>query len=418
MPGARPLSAWALATASVVTLLLAEMLRLHRQARRLRAECERAGRLRLEERAGRTAAERKLREAHSQSSQPEQARQCKLTAIGTLASCFVDRRGTPRQGMLAPAARSQLKLDPNVIQPSALEGLEQFTHVWLIFEFHENTNASKLADGSRNVKAKVHPPALGGEKVGLFATRTPHRPNPIGLSVARLIELRGDTLTLGGADLVDGTPILDIKPYLRHDIQPDAAVPSWCENRSDASAVAEVRFSPEADAALVAAAPRLRFFGDASSAREAVVQMLQLDIRSVHQGRGHGTSVRSRPPEPHWCFRRAPPSGERFGTRGRQAGQLYSVRVDALTLEFVTYETHVLVVSCELSTIAPLESNEPPGTSATTAEVADQPSRAGGGAPGPQRPQRSATSGAAARKARKAAARHVGAGTMLHVPTS
>jgi len=102
--------------------------------------------------------------------------------------------------------------------------------VWLLYDFHENTNATKLkplggssgggdggssssSGGSRTsqVKAKVHPPGLGGERVGLFATRTPHRPNPIGLSAARLLEIRGDTLVLGGADLVDGTPILDVK---------------------------------------------------------------------------------------------------------------------------------------------------------------------------------------------------------------
>ena len=297
--------------------------------------------------------------------------------------------------MLAPAARATLRIDSHVIQPTALEGLETFSHVWLLYDFHENTNAAKLAQPSGQtpqLKAKVHPPGLSGEKIGLFATRTPHRPSPIGLSVARLLEVRGDTLVLGGADLVDGTPILDIKPCefrrgaaraslpaqqrphhcgrprrstpetlrsstrsrthsrtaacarsdpprwladssramrpprqpctdLRHDIQPDASVPRWCEQRLDASSITAVKLSPAAEAGLAAAAPALRFFDDAAGARAAIVQMLQLDIRSVHQGRGSTQSAE---------------------------GQQYCCRIDELELAFTTFETHVLVTACQL----------------------------------------------------------------------
>ncbi|KAL1514939.1 hypothetical protein AB1Y20_004015 [Prymnesium parvum] len=243
------------------------------------------------------------------------------TAIGTISSCFVERRGTPRQGMLAPAARAWLQLDVRVVQPAALEGLEQFSHVWLLYDFHENTNAAKLsssAGGSAGqLRAKVHPPGLGGERIGLFATRTPHRPSPIGLTVAQLLEVRGDTLILGGADIVDGTPVLDIKPYLRHDIQADAKVPQWCERKTDASSVVSVGFTPEAEMALEAAVPHLRFFSDLTNAREAVVQMLQLDIRSVHQGRGKQTTSKE--------------------------GQEYYCRIDVLELTFSTFDSQVLV---------------------------------------------------------------------------
>lgn len=87
---------------------------------------------------------------------------------------------------------------------------------------------------------------------------------------------------LAGADLVDGTPVLDVKPYLRHDLHPEAVVPSWCEKPTDASTIAEVRFSEGAASGLARLAPKnLRFFSTAHAAREAIEQMLRLDIRSV-----------------------------------------------------------------------------------------------------------------------------------------
>ena len=298
---------------AALVVLLADWWRLRCQRSILEDARDRERKLRLSERAGRTAAERKLRQGLQQQQQqapacnsnsecaPAATGPCTYIPIGRIASCFIERRGTPRQGLLAPAARATLKLDAHVVQPrAALEGLEDFSHVWLLYDFHENTNATKLkplggssgggdggssssSGGSRTsqVKAKVHPPGLGGERVGLFATRTPHRPNPIGLSAARLLEIRGDTLVLGGADLVDGTPILDVKPYLRHDLHEDARVPSWCERPTDASMIAEVRFAPSAALALDRLAPRMRFYSDAELAREAIEQMLRLDIRSV-----------------------------------------------------------------------------------------------------------------------------------------
>ena len=345
---------------------------LRRHLALLDAELTRAHKLRLDERAGRTSAERRLRQQQQQQQQqqpqqpqqPQQQQQqqeqqvqqqqvqqhqqqvgsverqhhksqhqkqlasgraaelsCTYRPIGRLASCFVERRGTPRQGLLVPAARARLTLDASVVQPAAaLEGLDGFSHVWLLFEFHENTNVGKV----QQVRAKVHPPGLGGEKIGLFATRTPHRPNPIGLSVAELLAVDGDTLLLGGADLIDGTPILDVKPYLRHDmVQPEPRVPSWCEKRTDASLIAEVGFSQLADEQLVVAiaAGALKFYSDVSTARTAIVQTLQLDIRSVHQGRGRAAAAGA-------------------------LGQEYACRFDALDVEFTTYATHVVVTRC------------------------------------------------------------------------
>ena len=201
-----PLRALGLAAglAAVVATLVRRLHTLQLELEQAQAESSRQMKLRSEERAGRTKVERKLRE-QSRAPAAEASTAHSYSPIGYLTSCYVERRGTPRQGCLVPSARAQLKVSSQTVQAvAALDGLAQFSHVWLVYDFHQNTNADKP---STQVKAKVHPPALGGAKIGLFATRTPHRPNAIGLTVARLLGVRGDTLLLGGADLVDGTPV-------------------------------------------------------------------------------------------------------------------------------------------------------------------------------------------------------------------
>ncbi|MBC7466235.1 MAG: tRNA (N6-threonylcarbamoyladenosine(37)-N6)-methyltransferase TrmO [Bdellovibrio sp.] len=126
--------------------------------------------------------------------------------IGFLKSAFPDKFGVPRQSGLVKKVFSELKLRPDLQPELALQGLEGYSHVWLQFVFHLNNSA--------RYHAKIHPPRLDGESIGVFATRSPHRPNPIGLSLVELVEIKNDVLILAGADLVDGTPILDVKPYL------------------------------------------------------------------------------------------------------------------------------------------------------------------------------------------------------------
>lgn len=129
-----------------------------------------------------------------------------FSPIGYIESCFKDKFGTPRQPGLAPSAISQLKLLPEYQPEESLVGLEGFSHIWLVWVFHQNKTS--------RFHAKVRPPRLGGRSMGLFATRTPHRPNPIGLSLVKLEKIEDGVLYFQGADLVDGTPILDVKPYL------------------------------------------------------------------------------------------------------------------------------------------------------------------------------------------------------------
>lgn len=132
-------------------------------------------------------------------------------AIGIIHSCFKEKFGIPRQPGLAPLASAQLELLPPYNDRDALDGLEGCSHIWIQFVFHANKR--------EEWKPKVKPPRLGGNKsLGVFATRSPIRPAPIGLSVVKLegiTEVDGKLLlNLSGIDLLDGTPVLDIKPYV------------------------------------------------------------------------------------------------------------------------------------------------------------------------------------------------------------
>lgn len=132
-------------------------------------------------------------------------------AIAIAHSCFKEKFGIPRQPGLAPHSTAVLELLPPYNQADAVTGLELSSHIWVQFVFHANSR--------QEWKPKVKPPRLGGNKsLGVFATRSPVRPSPIGLSVVKLERIECDNqkvlLHVSGVDLLDGTPILDIKPYV------------------------------------------------------------------------------------------------------------------------------------------------------------------------------------------------------------
>lgn len=135
----------------------------------------------------------------------------RFSPIGVIRSPYREKFGIPRQPGLVTVARATLSLLPAYAQPEAVRGLEGFSHVWLLFVFH--------ATQQQGWQPTVRPPRLGGNaKVGVFASRSTFRPNPLGLSVGELLEIRTTggqvELELGGLDLLNGTPVLDIKPYL------------------------------------------------------------------------------------------------------------------------------------------------------------------------------------------------------------
>lgn len=146
-------------------------------------------------------------------------------AIGLAHTPFTQRFGIPRQPGLVPDARGVLKLHANPDFQFALKTLEEFSHIWVIFVFH--------AHGGNKWKPTIRPPRLGGKaKVGVLSSRSPHRPNPIGLSVVKLdrVDLKakgGPEIHVSGLDLLDGTPILDIKPYIPYADSVPNANPGW-----------------------------------------------------------------------------------------------------------------------------------------------------------------------------------------------
>ncbi|WP_316369142.1 tRNA (N6-threonylcarbamoyladenosine(37)-N6)-methyltransferase TrmO [Candidatus Thiodiazotropha sp. CDECU1] len=140
--------------------------------------------------------------------------------IGIIHSCFKEKFGIPRQSRLIPEAEARLEIVPPYNRAEAFRELVDYSHIWVMFVFHESPRDAW--------KPTVRPPRLGGnQRVGVFASRSPMRPNPIGLSVVELVKLdlsnNSVTLHLAGIDFLDGTPVLDIKPYLPYvDAVPDA----------------------------------------------------------------------------------------------------------------------------------------------------------------------------------------------------
>lgn len=143
-----------------------------------------------------------------------------MKVIARIRSPFSSKFGIPRQSGVVPELRSTIVFEPEYRDPEALRGLEGFSHLWLIWQFSEAVRD----DWSPTVR----PPRLGGNtRMGVFATRSPYRPNPIGLSCVEIVGIEdsdeGKVIVVAGADLMDGTPIYDIKPYAVYaDCHPDA----------------------------------------------------------------------------------------------------------------------------------------------------------------------------------------------------
>ena len=145
-----------------------------------------------------------------------------IQPIARMRSDFSTKFGIPRQSGLVEQLRSTIVFEPEFRNPDALRGIEEFSHLWIIWQFSEAVR--------QGWSPTVRPPRLGGNtRMGVFATRSPFRPNNLGLSSVRLLEVEqtgsfGTVLHVGGADLMDGTPIFDIKPYIPYsDCHPDAA---------------------------------------------------------------------------------------------------------------------------------------------------------------------------------------------------
>lgn len=222
-----------------------------------------------------------------------------MAPIGVIQSCFSTRNGTPRQPLIVPLSRACLIFNSARVPPASLEGLGDYSHCWVIYVFHLNTNLEKLwKDPAKSrFKAKVRVPRLKGERMGVFATRSPHRPCPIGLTVAKVEAVKGNILLLSGVDLVDGTPVLDVKPYLPYcDSIQEAGVPKWLTVDCSFS-MASVSFSEDFTSTLAhcwAIAGKNSLYASPDEFQTLIKQVLSWDIRSVSQrNRPHESFITS-----------------------------------------------------------------------------------------------------------------------------
>lgn len=215
-----------------------------------------------------------------------------IQPIATIESCYKQCVGTPRQGLLVPSSRAILKLTRNV-SPEALDGLDEFSHVWLSFKFHLNTNSLKEAKAFQGAieskttytfTAKITPPMLK-EKKGVFATRSPHRPNPIGVTLAKIESVDKSTrsLLLSACDLVEGTPIIDIKPYVpSYDTVIPFRVPTWIMETIETRNTVIIRNSIREDVMKIQNKLKL-YKNNVDLFLVALQETLEADVRSKFQ---------------------------------------------------------------------------------------------------------------------------------------
>ncbi len=198
-----------------------------------------------------------------------------LNPVAILRTPFAEKFGVPRQSGIVPEAEGRVEFLSEFVAPEFTRGLEAFSHVWLLTGFHLNPSWS----GS----AVVRPPRLGGnETVGVFASRSPNRPNPLGLSLVRVVALEPGVIRVAGVDAVDGTPVFDVKPYLPWAEAIADARADWAPTPPKAAANDEVIISPAFAQQLGEANLRL------------VKQLLRLQLQPAYQNpdsRTYGMTV-------------------------------------------------------------------------------------------------------------------------------
>lgn len=223
--------------------------------------------------------------------------------IGTIRTPFREKFGVPRQSMMMSEARACIKLKPDPQFAIGLRNLEQFSHIWVIFVFHQN--------GKKGWRPLIDTPRLEAtQRMGVFATRSPHRPNPIGMSVVKLeaIDLEakdGIEIHVSGVDILDGSPVLDIKPYLPYADRIEEANSGWIHSEIRRYPVS---FSEKSEQVIEAYSAE-----DHPRIRALIEQMLMYDPRPSSQRRSAPLLAKSTESEAyafrilgldvHWCVR-------------------------------------------------------------------------------------------------------------------
>ena len=215
----------------------------------------------------------------------------KITPIGVVHSCYKEKFGVPRQPGLVNLAQGMIELFPEYSSPEAVRGLESFSHIWVLYMFHRLVG--------KPWRPTVRPPRLGGnQRMGVFATRSPFRPNNIGMSVVKLgrIEVTNEKVCLhvSGLEMIEGTPVIDIKPYLGY-VEAIADAQSGYAT-SEPEKKLKVEFSPLAQKQceqrakqypglielieqLLVLDPRPAYMGDNEEVKEYGMQLYNFDLK-------------------------------------------------------------------------------------------------------------------------------------------
>lgn len=199
--------------------------------------------------------------------------------IGYVHSIFKELNGTPRQGLLAPETRGYIEFEKWINPDVATKDIHEYSHLIILFKFHLNKN--------NTYKPLVVPPKRG-VKTSVFTTRSPHRPNNIGLTISKIEKYENGKLYLKGIDLVEGTPIIDIKPYTFSDSinESEIRMPDWLI-RSKNAEIINVKFTEEVVQKITGFINQLEFYKDVNDYLNVVKEVLGLDIRTVHMQKKH-----------------------------------------------------------------------------------------------------------------------------------
>lgn len=342
-----------------------------KEVRDLKKELSKQIDLKETERKGRIALQKQIREVKVQELEKDGYF---YNAIGVVESPFPDRRGTPRQPILVPAAKGKIRFDKKMIQPEHFRELAGFSHIWVVFVFHHNTNVGK---DQKALASKIRPPRLHGAKVGCLSTRSPHRPNNIGLSVCKVEGVGPDYIELSGIDMVDSTPVLDIKPYIPYDVVPSSyplpmavmmdgtvfagagieeqsaaatqlRVPSWVVEAD--IPVRPVSFLPSAMKKLdeYATQKMMRHCKDTDAAVQLITQVLRQDIRGIKSR----SEDREKGSKDSGDAREAPSNSRDICEKG---AALYSCQLDSIIIQFSTTSAEIAVENVDLASVATTE---------------------------------------------------------------
>lgn len=191
--------------------------------------------------------------------------------IATVRSCYKEKFGIPRQPGFSTHAKSIIEFTNEYNNEEFVRQLDSFSHIWVVFVFHQHMG--------KEVKATVRPPRLGGnKKIGVFASRSSFRPNPIGLSVVKLEKITRDNnllqLHVRSADFVDGTPVIDIKPYIAYADSIYGSIDGYASTKPQASI--DVVFSDRASKQLS------NYFAASSDMQSLIIETLSLDPRPAY----------------------------------------------------------------------------------------------------------------------------------------